>query len=134
MTLNRANLAEAVAIVVSSIYLHRREKFLFRDSTPGLKWIRAFYTRQKKELKYAVPEIQEPKPFAAVKAENIATHCSVLVKLVEEYELDDKRIWNLDETGVSAWRDTSGKVRQPRFMPRDEPATDIKKDGVRKTD
>lgn len=99
-----------------------------------MKWVRAFYKRHQKELKYAVPDPQEAKRFAAVNAETLATHFSVLERLVEEYALDDEHIWNLDETGVSAGRYTAGKVRQPRFMPRDEPATDIKKVGVSKTD
>lgn len=121
--INRAHLADATAIFACSIPFTHRGNLTYRDGTTGVKWVRAFYKRHKKQLKYVVLDPQEEKMFATVNAETLSTHFYVLERLVEKYK-----------TGVSEGCDTSRKVRQPRFMPRDVPDTDIKKVVISKTD
>lgn len=93
-----------------------RAKFPFKNGCPGLNWLAAFYKRNRNEQQFAVPRPQEAKRHQAWNAEVYMSHFAALEALVAEYNLDDERIWNLDETGCTPGRDVTGKRRERRFL------------------
>ena len=99
--LTRKDLSEAAEIVISTLPVERKKELPFRNNRPGIRWVHAFYTRHKQELRYAVPDPQEARRFAATNGKTLAMHFSAMEALVAEFALDDERIWNLDETGCS---------------------------------
>ena len=69
-------------------------------------------------MRFAVPVKEESKRFAAANSETLTSNFAKLEKLTEHYSLYFSRVWNLDETGISAQTDLRGKTRARRFLRR----------------
>ena len=94
--------------------------------------MRGCYEQHKQLLQYAVPRPQEAKRHHACNAEVLTTHFASLNALVQEYGLDDEHVWNLDETGCTPGKDTTGVPRTCRFM-RQDMKKDAKMEEFRRT-
>ncbi len=80
--------------------------------------MQGFARRHEDRLRFAKPDRQEGKRFAAANAEALTTHFATLEKLIKEHGLDAARIWNLDETGGTPGKDVSGVCTSRRFLRR----------------
>ena len=67
-----------------------------------------FLRRQKGDFELVKPLRQSFGRFKAVNTDVLSQHYSTLEQLVEKYQLDPFRIWNLDECGVTPGRDRDG--------------------------
>lgn len=110
--LNRGHLIEAATIFIGTLPSHRQDALPFKDSRPGVRWVRDLYYRHIDRLKDAVPFWKEHKRYAAANAETLTTHFASRTALYEKYGFGAGCVWNLDETGVSPGKDKMGSARE----------------------
>ena len=115
---SRQYLVEAVELVVVGMPPYRRLTLPFKDGKPRPKYLRAFMKRHKDSLRLGRPLRQEFDPFKAVNADTICQNFCQIEELIAKHNLDETRIWNLDECGVTPGKDTSGRGQQKRIMTR----------------
>lgn len=103
----------------SGKFVNRAEtKATVPNNAPGKRWVRSFYQRYRSVLKEAVSDAQKQKRFLSINAKTLALHFPQLEELVDKYKLYEKRIWNLDVTGISPGRDLKEKNSGARFLRR----------------
>lgn len=112
MPLTQQHLRHAVALFITHIPEERKSKLPFENRSPGYRWTRKFRKRVDSLFKFPKPDRPESKRFVVVKSETVTTRYVALEKLVEQ------RIWNLDETGSTAGRDSTENTSSRRFMRR----------------
>ena len=113
--LTRLHLLEAITIFVEKLPPKRRIQLPFRDGKPGTWFVRSFQRRHHAKLKFAIPKCHEGKRHANVNAETITTHFATFEKLLDKYNIDSNRLWNLDETGGIPGRDANGNSKRKRY-------------------
>lgn len=118
--LSREHVRDAAHITIERLPAARRESLPFKNSYPGKKWLASFYKRHKDQLKFTVPCPQEAERFAAVNANTLTSHFAQLRELVAQNCLDSYRDWNLDETGTTPGRDSTGATKERKFVRRKE--------------
>lgn len=111
----RRHLIEACAIFISTMPVNRRKLLPFKYGVPGNRFIRCFIKRHSNTLCFSKPLRQEPERFRAVNAEVLVEHFAQLEKLIKTYNIDDTRIWNLDECGGTPGRDVIGNTHASRI-------------------
>ena len=116
--LARGHVVEATTIFITTLRSERSSRLPFRNGRSGSRWVLNFHSKHRETLKHAVPFVQDAKRFAAVNAETLKTHFSTLRALFDEYSFDDRRVWNLDEAGVTPGKDTRGNTPKKRFLRR----------------
>ena len=116
--LTRQYVVEAVQRIVESFPLYRRITLPFKNGQPGARFVRSFLRRHKDDLEFVKPLRQEFARFKAVNADVLSQHYSTLEHLVEKYQLDPSRIWNLDECGVTPGRDGEGDSARKHIVTR----------------
>lgn len=116
--LTTAHLCDAIEILVSALPDERRARMLFKQGRPTVKYCRSFRKRHAHRLRFCRPLRQESKRFAACNADSLTTHFATLSTLIERFDLDAQRIWNLDETGATPDKDVNGRSSSRRFMDR----------------
>lgn len=116
--LTRQQAKDVIALFVSNMSAERRHVLPFVNGIPGNHFLRGFYSRHKERLKFGVPTRQEGRRWASANAETITTHFSRVELIVEKYNIDANRLWNLDETGATPGIDTTGASRRKRFTRR----------------
>lgn len=65
------------------------------------------------------PTRQEALRLATCNGDTMATHFATLEKVLKEHNIDDKRVWNLDEFGATPGKDLNGRLRSKRFLRKD---------------
>lgn len=99
--MKRTHVLPAAELVVETLPLERQKSLPFRNGQPGKKWLQSFSRRRIKHLQFCTHRIQEGKRFIAANGDTFTDHISSLEAQVREHGFDTKRVWNLDETGVS---------------------------------
>eukprot|EP00171_Calliarthron_tuberculosum_P001809 IDg1809t1 len=103
---------EELTVLVQDTYgtsFHHR----FRDGKPGRTWINNFCKRNK--LSFTKPNRQAFDRFASSSAEVLTTHIVSLGQVLEDFNIDAERLFNLDETGMTATRDCHGASTNKAF-------------------
>ena len=80
--------------------------------------MRSFERQHRSILKVCVSAYNEAKLYAAVSAETLTAHIAKIEVLVQHFQIDAKRFWNLDETGTTPVKDTRGNFRQKHYIRR----------------
>ena len=124
--MTRMHLREAIGAFTETLPEERRIQLPFKNGAPGYWYLRAFEKRHRKELRFNRPTKQESRRWAAVNAESIATHFVTLRNIVDKFNLDPARIWNLDETGSSPGRVDVGVNAAVRRYTRRNGTTDLR--------
>lgn len=107
---------EEISDLVHLCYGHLpRVQSCFKNGRPGKKWLKSFCKRL--SYKFSVPSKQQAERFRSTNAEVISNHLLNLEEVMKEYEFDARRIFNLDETGMSAGRDTHGASKKRAVVP-----------------
>ena len=116
--LSRCHLADAIELITSNMPPERRLRLRFKNGRPGVRFIREFYKRHSTVLTFRRACPQQAVRFNAVKDESLITHFATLEKLIHEYNIDDSRLFNLDEAGASPEKNVGNKDSARRYMPR----------------
>ena len=100
MPMRRSRVAEVIALLVETLSEERKNALPFRDGVPGRNFLRGFIKRHRQSLRVCVPEYHEAKRHAAMSAETLTSHIAKEERLVQMYNIDASRFWNLDEAGA----------------------------------
>lgn len=125
VSLSRAHLYEATAIIVTKMSSERRKNLQFKNGMPGKKWLQCITERHSRSLSFMKPTCQEALRFAACNGDTMATHFATLEKVLKEHNIDDKRVWNLDECEATPGKDLNARLGSKRFLRKDS-GKDIK--------
>lgn len=82
--LNRLHLIETVKALISRMDPGRADKLLFKNGTPGRKFLQSFQKRHKDELIFARPTRQEAIRYAACNRDTLTTHFAALEKVIND--------------------------------------------------
>lgn len=110
--LSDQDLLDAAEILISSFDEDRRTRLPFTSGRPGQKFARNFRRRHADKLRFGRATKEEAKRFASTNAENLTSFFAAIEKVVLENNIDDQRICNLDECGISAETDKVGRSRK----------------------
>ena len=104
------HLCEAIYVILRRLPTSRRANLPFKKHKPSHGYPRTFRKRHAKLMKFVNPLRQEAKIFRSVDTEALTTPFATVERLVKDDNIDASRIFNLNEVGVTADRDTSGKL------------------------
>lgn len=116
--LTQKHLKGAIAICVNRMDPTRRFLLSFHFGIPGGAFPRGFRNRHEATTSCSKPLRQEANRFATVKSEVFTKHFATLQKPLVEKNLDDSRIFNLNESGVTPERYMHGVMSSTRVMTR----------------
>ncbi len=71
---------------------------------------------RKEKLSFSKPSRQVPKRFASANAEVLTTHVEALGHVLQSYNIDAQRLFNLDEKGMTSGRDSHGASKKKAIM------------------
>jgi len=116
--MNRDDVADAVQVVVQKMDASRAASMPFIGGRPGKKFLSAFLKRHSKAIRLGRPSSQEDIRWASTNATTLTSHFAQVEALIREHNIDASRLANLDECGVTAGRDASGRTQRKVYMTR----------------
>lgn len=90
----------------------------FQKEKPGRCSLRAFRRRRADRLSFANPLSQESSRLPVIIADSLSTHFDIFDKLITMIDLDNSRIFSLDEVGFTSDKEINGCKAARRLMPR----------------
>lgn len=107
---SRVGLINVVAVFCSTLSAERQSRLPFRDLRPGPDFIRNFISRNDERLRLGRPAKESEQRWRAYIADCLTTHLDVFEKQLHDDNVDASRLYNLDETGITPNKDTSGRL------------------------
>lgn len=88
-----------------------------RNDLPSPNYLGSIRRRQRNVLRFATHLRQEEARFHSLNSASLTNHFATLEVLMEQYNLDAERIFNLDEVGVSPDQDFVNVSRMRLLLP-----------------
>lgn len=110
--LSEEDLLDAFEVLVTSFDPERRNRLQFRNGRPGRRFARNFRKRHANKLRFGRASKGEAKRFAATNADNLTSFFAAIEKVMSDNSIDEDRLCNLDECGISAETDKVGRCRK----------------------
>lgn len=111
-SLDRESVRQAVAIIVENMPQERRKSLRFKNGVPGDKFIGGFIRRNEDRVGVFKTSKQEAVRYRACNADTIIDHLIRLNEIIVSNNIEQSRIFNIDETGLSPEKTLIGKKRK----------------------
>ena len=102
---SRNDLQDLVELLASSFPEQKKKSLRFKNGSPGRAFCTGFGRRHAERIRFKKPSKQEATRYKATNSEVLVQHFANLSTLIKQYDLDARRIFNLDETGVALGRE-----------------------------
>lgn len=110
--LSDQDLLDAAEILISSFDEECLARLPFTSGRQGQKYARNFRQRHADKLRFGRATKEGAQRFAATNAENLTSFFAALEKVISDNNIDEQRICNLDECGISAETDKVGRSQK----------------------
>lgn len=110
--LDRRDLTDVVQLMVESTPKCRREKLKFKNNRPGMNFCRGFERRHSDQIIFRSAERQQAVRYECRNGVTLVHHFSKLEYLIKSNSIDDKRIFNVDETELLAWSEKDSEKKE----------------------
>lgn len=104
---SRYDVADIIHVYVESLSPERQDKLLSVNMYPGRDFLRAFMRRHKNVIRFGLPANEAEIRWRSCDTETLTTHLAMFESYLEKYKIDDTRLYNIDETGVTPNRDAA---------------------------
>lgn len=112
----RIDLIDAIAEYCATLPTERQSNLPFKDFEPGPDFMRGFLLRNSNRLRFGRPAKEAEQRWRACNADVLTNHYTSYEHIVKTNNIDKARIFNLDETGVTPNKDTSGRSPSKRLL------------------